>query len=186
DVLADFLKSCKKYGIRPGIYYNVNYNSLYQIHDNNKNDLSVRQTYNEILLKQLKEFFLGGYGKFFEIWFDGGILPNTNDGLADSIINLVKKHQSQAILFQGTLASSKNLIRWVGNEEGRAPYPMWSRADSTTNSTGGFDIADLKGNPNGAIWCPPSRISQAERILHRTEDGSGVPTDQKMYSVSMI
>jgi alpha-L-fucosidase len=42
----------------------------------------------------------------------------------------------------------------VGNEEGVAPYPCWSRADSTTSASGVIEIKGLNGNPNGLFWCP--------------------------------
>ena len=85
--------------------------------------------------------------------------------MSDQIATLIKKDQPQAILFQGP-SSSKNLIRWVGNENGNAPYPMWSRTDTTTSSQGIVEIKGLNGNPDGRIWCPaesdfPSRKKSA-------------------------
>ena len=47
-----------------------------------------------------------------------------------------------------------NLIRWVGNEEGVAPYPCWSTADSTTNADGTRVINGLNGDPFAPFWCP--------------------------------
>ncbi|MDP4285917.1 MAG: alpha-L-fucosidase [Bacteroidota bacterium] len=163
DVVSDFIKSCKKYGLRPGIYYSVNYNTLYEAGNNNMSDSS-RKGYNEIVLKQLTELWTH-YGKLFEIWFDGGILPSSKGGVSDQITSLIKKYQPQAILFQGP-PSCKNLIRWVGNEKGNAPYPMWCRSDTTTSSNGILEIKGLNGNPDGDIWCPaesdfPSRSKSA-------------------------
>ncbi|WP_313155448.1 discoidin domain-containing protein [Sphingobacterium multivorum] len=57
------------------------------------------------------------------------------------------------MVFQGP-SDAKNLIRWIGNEEGRAPYPNWSRSDFTTSATGTIVIDGLNGNPNGSLWCP--------------------------------
>src|SRR6185437_2429121 len=34
DVVADFIKSCKKYGIKPGLYYSVNSSTLYETENN--------------------------------------------------------------------------------------------------------------------------------------------------------
>lgn len=162
DVVADFIKSCKKYGLRPGIYYSVNSSTLYEA----RNDMPApaRKAYNKIVLQQLVELWTN-YGKLFEIWFDGGVLPTNKGGISEQIAALIKKDQPQAILFQGP-SSCKNLIRWVGNENGDAPYPMWSRADTTTSSKGIVEIKGLKGNPDGRIWCPaesdfPSRKKSA-------------------------
>jgi len=162
DVVADFIKSCKKYGIKPGLYYSVNSSTLYET-ENNMSD-SARKEYNKIVLKQLTELWTQ-YGKLFEIWFDGGILPTSKGGVSEQIADLIKKYQPQAILFQGP-SISKNLIRWIGNENGDAPYPMWSRADTTTSSNGMVEIKGLNGNPDGNIWCPgesdfPNRLKSA-------------------------
>ena len=132
DVVADFIKSCKKYGLRPGIYYSVNSSTLYEA--GNNMSASARKRYNKIVLQQLTELWTH-YGKLFEIWFDGGILPTSKGGLSDQIAALIKKDQPQAILFQGP-SSCKNLIRWVGNENKDAPYPMWSRTDTTAYHRG--------------------------------------------------
>ncbi|MEO6837490.1 MAG: alpha-L-fucosidase [Ginsengibacter sp.] len=162
DIVADFIKSCKKYGLRPGIYYSVNSSTLYDAKDNMPD--AARKLYNKIVLQQLTELWTH-YGKLFEIWFDGGILPTSKGGVSDQIAALIKKHQPQAILFQGP-SSCKNLIRWVGNENGDAPYPMWSRTNTTTSSQGIVEIKGLNGNPDGRIWCPaesdfPSRKKSA-------------------------
>ena len=162
DIVADFIKSCKKYGIKPGVYYSVNSSTLYQA-SNHMSD-SARKAYNKIVLEQEKELWTH-YGKWFEIWFDGGILPTSQGGVSDQLAAMIKKYQPQAILFQGP-ASCKNLIRWVGNEYGNAPYPMWCRDDSTTSSHGYVSMGGLNGDPNGDIWVPaesdfPSRKKSA-------------------------
>src|SRR6185437_14020617 len=162
DVVADFIKACKKYGLRPGIYYSVNSSTLYEAKDHMSDD--ARKKYNKVVLEQLTELWTQ-YGKLFEIWFDGGIRPTSKGGVSDEIATMIKKFQPNAILFQGP-ASSKNLIRWVGNENGNAPYPMWSRADTVTQSNGMSEIKGLNGSPDGNIWCPaesdfPSRSKSA-------------------------
>ena len=162
DIVHDFIKSCKKYGIRPGIYYSVNSSTLYEAGDNMSD--SARKVYNHVVLEQLTELWTQ-YGKLFEIWFDGGIRPTSKGGVSDQIASMINKYQPQAILFQGP-ASSKNLIRWVGNERGDAPYPMWSRADTITQSNGMVEIKELHGSPDGDIWSPaesdfPSRKKSA-------------------------
>jgi len=164
DIVADFIKSCRKYGIKPGIYYSVNSNTLYGAGNGDQMSDSARTRYNHVVLEQLKELWTN-YGKLFEIWFDGGIRPTSKGGVSKQIAAMVKKYQPHAILFQGP-ASSPNLIRWVGNERGDAPYPMWSRTDTTTHSKGMVAIKGLHGNPNGDIWAPaesdfPSRKKSA-------------------------
>lgn len=91
------------------------------------------------------------YGKLFEIWFDGGVLAIDKGG-AD-VLPLVEKLQPEAIAFQGPYGHP-NLIRWVGNEEGVAPYPCWATADSTTNSDGTVVVEGLNGRAEAPFWCP--------------------------------
>jgi alpha-L-fucosidase len=153
DIVKDFIQSCQKYGIKPGIYASASANGY--LHVNNPGKVQpggplTQQQYNEVVKTQLSELW-SNYGKLFEIWFDGGVLP-IKDGGPD-IAPLLKKLQPDAVVFQGP-SDAKNLIRWIGNEEGRAPYPNWSRSDFTTSATGTIVIDGLNGDPNGAIWCP--------------------------------
>lgn len=153
DIVKDFIQSCHKYGIKPGIYASASANGY--LHVDNPGKVQPggplnQQEYNAVVKTQLSELW-SNYGKLFEIWFDGGVLP-IKDGGPD-IAPLLKKLQPDAVVFQGP-SNAKNLIRWIGNEEGRAPYPNWSRSDFTTSATGTIVIDGLNGDPNGAIWCP--------------------------------
>jgi len=152
DIVADFIQSCKKYDVRPGLYYNTNYNTYYEAGYIPFKDSLARINYNKAVVAQLTELWTN-YGKLFEIWFDGGVMSDEKGGIASPVADLIKKNQPQAILFQGPVGN-KNLVRWVGNEKGRAPYPCWSTADATTSATGAFEINDLNGKANGKIWCP--------------------------------
>ena len=69
------------------------------------------------------------------------------------MLSLLEKYQPNAIAFQGPYGYANN-IRWVGNENGVAPYPCWARADSTTAATGMIQIKGLNGDPDGIFWCP--------------------------------
>ena len=152
DIVADFIASCKKYGIKPAIYCNTNANGY--LHTDRgivAPDGPVSQVeYNAVVAKQLTELW-SNYGDLFEIWFDGGVLT-PKEGGAD-VLPLVKKLQPNAIAFQGPLGH-ENLIRWVGNEDGTAPDPCWATADSTTNSDGVRIIEGLHGRPDAPFWCP--------------------------------
>src|SRR5699024_9444514 len=127
------------------VYYSVNSSTLYEAGSDMTH--AERKAYNKIVLQQEKELWTN-YGKWFEIWFDGGIRPTSKGGVSKQLAAMIQKYQPQAILFQGP-SSSPNLIRWVGNERGVAPYPMWSRADSMTHSHGFVAIQSLHGKPNG-------------------------------------
>lgn len=153
DIVKDFIASCKKYNIKPGIYASTTANGYLYV-DNpgrvQEGSPVTQEDYNQIVTKQLTELWTN-YGELFEIWFDGGVLSRDQGG-AD-ILSLVQKLQPNAIAFQGPYGHP-NLIRWVGNEEGTAPYPCWATADSTTNADGTRVIDGLNGSPDAPFWCP--------------------------------
>ncbi len=152
DVVRDFISSCRKYGIRPGLYYNTNLNTYLGAGPGGLPGAGKREAYNRIVIDQLTELWTH-YGSLSEIWFDGGVVADSCGGIAEEVRRMIREYQPGAILFQGPPGSG-NLIRWVGNEDGRAPYPHWSRADLVASSTGAFSVTDTHGNPEGKVWCP--------------------------------
>jgi alpha-L-fucosidase len=152
DIVREFIASCRKFGLRPGIYYNTNLNTYLGAGPNGFTTAGERSAYNRTVINQLTELWTG-YGGLSEIWFDGGVIADSCGGIADEVRALIAEHQPDAVLFQGPPRCG-NLIRWVGNEDGRAPYPHWSRADVSAAANGTFAIADTHGNPDGNTWCP--------------------------------
>lgn len=177
DIVKDFMASCKKYGLKPGIYASTTANGFLKVDNPGKvvsGNKEEQKRYNEIVQLQLTELW-SQYGKLFEVWFDGGVLPVAKGGF--DVLGMLKKYQPDALAFQGPFGY-KNNIRWVGNEEGVAPYPCWARADSTTSASGVIEIKGLNGNPNGLFWCPgesdfPLRLNssfQGGWFWHKDQD----------------
>jgi alpha-L-fucosidase len=177
DIVKDFMASCKKYGLKPGIYASTTANGFLKVDNPGKvvsGNKEEQKRYNEIVELQLTELW-AQYGKLFEVWFDGGVLPVEKGGF--DVLGMLKKYQPEAIAFQGPFGYENN-IRWVGNEEGVAPYPCWARADSTTSASGLIEIKGLNGNPNGLFWCPgesdfPVRLNssfQGGWFWHKDQD----------------
>ena len=186
DIVRDFINSCNKYGLKPGIYASTTANGYLKV-DNPGKVVSGNQVeqkrYNEIVKTQLTELW-SGYGKLAEIWFDGGVLPPEKGGF--DVLSLLKKYQPDAIAFQGPFGYENN-IRWVGNEEGVAPYPCWATADSTTSASGVVEIQGLNGNPEGKFWCPgesdfPLRLNSSFQGGWFWKEGE----DQKIFSVAQL
>ena len=75
-----------------------------------------------------------------EVWFDGSSVVPTSD--------LVRKYAAHAAIFQGPDAK----IRWVGNEMGFAPYPLWD-TESEADARSGISTS-LHSDPDGAAWVP--------------------------------
>lgn len=139
DVMTDLSTVCAQRGLRLGVY-------LSPRDDRHGAGLSGRcatpgaqAAYNEIYRTQLTEL-LTRYGPIVELWLDGSSVVPTGD--------LVARHAPNAMVFQGPQAT----IRWVGNEDGFAPYPCWNSIAATDARTG---IATaLHGDPAGDVWMP--------------------------------
>lgn len=139
DVLADLAKSCRKRGIRLGVYVSPCDRKQGAGGGGRCRTAEAQQRYNKVYRRQLTEV-LSRYGEMFEVWFDGSIAVPVGD--------ILKKHAPKAMVFQGPHAT----IRWVGNEAGVAPYPAWN---SVSEAAGKSGVATARhGNPDGAAWLP--------------------------------
>lgn len=154
DVFREFVDACKKYGIRPGVYYSTGCNGYYNINDEWEWDYKSEyyQNYVKCVEKQVTELW-SEYGEMFEVWFDGGIVPKEEGG--PDIFPILTKYQPEALAFQGPVGYAHNL-RWVGNEDGVAPEECW----------GAWDGDDRGGDPDGKYWEPaetdfPNRTHEA-------------------------
>lgn len=187
DIVKDFVASCKKYRLKPGIYASTTANGYLKADNPGKvvsGDPEEQKKYNEKVKIQQTELW-SEYGDLMEVWFDGGVLPPEKGGI--DFLGMLKKYQTEAIAFQGPYGYENN-IRWVGNEEGVAPYPCWSRADSTTSASGVIEIKGLNGNPEGLFWCPgeadfPLRLNssfQGGWFWHKNQDDQLRPLNELM------
>ena len=153
DIVKDFVESCRKYGVRPGLYASTSANGYCYV-DNpgtvQPGSPYTQEEYNKVVETQLTELW-SNYGELFEIWFDGGTLATDKGGF--DVLGLAQKLQPDAIAFQGP-EGMKNLLRWVGNEGGIAPYPCWATTHSTSAADGTTEYNNMNGAPDGTIWCP--------------------------------
>ena len=141
DVLAELARSCKKYGLKLGVY-------IYPGDDQwgagigsggRTKDPSKQQAYNKVLRQQWTEV-LTRYGEISEVWFDGSCIIEVGD--------ILRKRAPKAMVFQGPHAT----LRWPGNEKGIAPYPTWQtvkRADADSGVSTG-----RHSDPDGDVWLP--------------------------------
>lgn len=139
DVVADISASCRKYGLKFGVYVSPRDDHFGAATGGICKTPELQAKYNKIYREQLREVF-SRYGPLVEIWFDGSTVTPVGD--------LLRKYQPHAMIFQGPEAT----IRWVGNENGFAPYPCWdtlSRADARTGTSTALD-----GTPDGSVWMP--------------------------------
>ena len=154
DVVRDFMDSARKYGMKPGLYaYARGGRYLSEKFPVKRADGSVDKAAQKAKSKMIEgylEELWRDYGEFFELWYDGGVLPVSQGG--PDVERLVSKYQPNAILFQGP-GHMKNLIRWVGNERGVAPYPCWATGGRVTQSDGAKE-SKFPGHPDGPKWMP--------------------------------
>jgi alpha-L-fucosidase len=146
DVVAAFKASCLQAGLGVGYYYSLGDNSYAK-----RLHLTSEQL-EAIELQQMRELWSGEYGNggnLTEIWFDGGIEPDSRP----AITAMLKQLQPGAVAFNGCVvphggAQSKgscvtpNAVRWIGSEAGTAPSPNW--ASGFTNG----------GDPHAGMFCP--------------------------------
>jgi alpha-L-fucosidase len=158
DIVADFVASCKKHGIRPGFYFSLASSAIFDVSGNEVQNSSlvpgqVRVTqaqYEQINLAQLEELW-STYQGDAEIWFDGGFSTSIRTRLRA----LLTKYQPNTPALNG-FGVSKNPLRWIMNEAGHAPDENWSTGSCCNG--GGMGCDTTKKIPGGvagdAQWCP--------------------------------
>lgn len=168
DVMADLSTACRARGLGLGVY-------LSPRDDTHGAGLSGRcatpeaqAAYDALYRRQLTEL-LSRYGPIVELWLDGSSVVPTAD--------IVEKYQPDAMIFQGPQAT----IRWVGNEEGFAPYPCWNALPREDAGTG--NASALQSDPDGDVWMPVEADVSVRRPnwFWSTTDGKNLLTlDQLM------
>jgi len=139
DVLADLSASCRKRGIGLGVYLSPQDARQGAGTGGRCKTPEAQEAYNRRYREQLTEV-LGRYGRMTEVWFDGSLAVPVGD--------ILEAHAPKAMVFQGPHAT----IRWVGNEDGFAPYPAWNGLSAADAGTG---IATaMHGDPDGEAWRP--------------------------------
>jgi alpha-L-fucosidase len=160
DILADFIASCRKYGILPGVYIGIRWNAFLGVYDFKIEGTSEfakrRQTWYNHYCERMTVEILSKYGPLFFIWFDGGA-HGPELGGAD-ILPIAQRVQPGAIFYHN---SQRADIRWGGSESGTVPYPCWSNYpfpySHSTNQSVVFanDFKLLKtGDPDGKYYMP--------------------------------
>lgn len=149
DVVGEFVTSCRKYGIKPGLYFSLGSRYLSRMCTDENGRLD-RERQNEILLGQVEEL-ITQYGPLVEIWFDGGILRPEKGG--PDIPGLINRIAPDLICFGGC-PGIKNVLRWSGSEQGVALPECWSAAHYLAEPERDNVTCDSPGDPRDEIWAP--------------------------------
>lgn len=124
DLVRDFVESCRKYGVQPGIYIGIRWNSLYGVYDFRAQGegkfTENRQQYYNRMAEGMVEELMSRYGDLAIVWFDGGAHGPELGG--PDVLRIFEKYQPQGIFYHNTQRAD---IRWGGSESGTVPYPSW-------------------------------------------------------------
>jgi alpha-L-fucosidase len=139
DVMADLAASCRRRGLGLGVYLSPR-DDAFGSGGGGKCATPQRQAVYDALYRQQLTELLTRYGELVEIWFDGSVVVPVGD--------ILRAHAPHAMVFQGPHAT----IRWVGNEDGFAPYPAWNSLPERDAATG---VATAReSDPDGHAWLP--------------------------------
>jgi len=157
DVVADFMASCRKVGIRPGVYFSVNRNAFFGVYDHYVDGGKGRGTpaqegFNRIAEKMTEEL-CSRYGPLIELWFDAGTKTPEEGG--PDVLPIFDKYQPGAVFYH---SMARGDHRWIGNEEGYANYPCWAtmpdRGQTLRHNTPEGRKLLATGDPDGPAWSP--------------------------------
>ncbi len=159
DIVREFITSCRKYDIKPGIYLGTRWNAQLGVYDFKVTERSTisQDAYNRLIEKEVEEICTR-YGDWFQFWFDGGAHGPKQGG--PDVLSRVEKFQPRAVFYHNLQRAD---ARWGGSESGTVPYPCW--ATFPYRSTGAGETAAKEvskngfallkhGDPNGTYWMP--------------------------------
>ena len=161
DIVERFIRSCHKYGVRPGLYMNIAHNGycnvMYHSWRDGKGGFKPgRGVHNSPHYKRIVERMLtelcSRYGDLVELWFDGSAVPVDQGG--PDVAAITRKYQPNAVIYGATADQPvANCIRWIGHEEGWAPESCWGTA-AMEDLVSVDRRALATGNPNGSHYVP--------------------------------
>jgi alpha-L-fucosidase len=158
DVMADFVESCRKYDIAPGVYLSCHRNAYHRVwgHRVNWGKGGPGQKEFARIGEKMVEELCSRYGPLAEIWFDAGLLAPEEGG--PDVLPIVDKHQGDIVFYH---SPQRRDHRWVGNESGVAGDPCWSTVAGLEQSEAAHrGRADnwrerlAHGDADGSLWSP--------------------------------
>ncbi len=134
DVVREFTDSCRKYGVKVGLYYSPAQQGYTAMDD---------KEYDDYFINQISEI-LTGYGKIDYLWFDGCGSEN-HEYDTDRIIKAIRGFQPDIMIFSMWDPDT----RWCGNEEGVATPDIRNvvRSAATSVNDGKAEYTESKFLP---------------------------------------
>jgi alpha-L-fucosidase len=158
DIVRDFIESCHKADILPGIYFSTHRNAYQTVWGHYVNwgrgrGTEQQRVYNRIAEKQTEEL-CSRYGPLVQIWYDAGVKTPEQGG--PDVLPIFDKHQPDSVFYHSEARSDH---RWIGNEQGHAGYPCWATMPGKGRGTVSHNSAVWKkhlyhGDADGSVWSP--------------------------------
>lgn len=162
NIIADFVVSCLKHGLRPAFYYSVHENWYYNVSSFNLTDPGKQRAFEDMAMQQLAEIIqiFGRSGAdVAEIWFDAGV--RQSNAFVQRVNDFVAKELPSATCHSCGNMPDVHAVSWMGNEETVMSYPMWNANTDTLDFTGSGGKSF--GIPDGTRWVP----AHCDAVLRR-------------------
>lgn len=190
DIVRDFVNSCRKYGLQPGIYIGIRWNSIFGIHNfkaQGEGEFAKnRQNWYKRLCEKMVTEICTRYGDLFMIWFDGGADDPKGDG--PDVETIVNKYQPNCLFYHNINRAD---FRWGGSESGTVGYPCWSTfpypySHSNYTKTRNHNELLKHGDKDGKYWVPAMADSPLRGENGRHEWFWEPDDENNVYSVDTL
>jgi alpha-L-fucosidase len=160
DIVADFIASCHKVGIKPGIYFSTHRNAYqgvwgHYVDWGQGRGSEAQEEFNRLAEKMTEELCTR-YGDLVQIWYDAGVMLPHEGG--PDVLPIFAKHQPNSVFYNSTKRLDH---RWIGNEGGFAGEPCWATLPDLETMTArklnnqrDWYRTLLHGDPSGSLWSP--------------------------------
>jgi len=162
DVVADFVESCHKAKIHPGIYFSTHRNVYWEVWGHyvawgKGRGTDAQQRFNRVAEKMTEEL-CSRYGPLLQIWYDAGVKTPAEGG--PDVLPIFEKHQPDGVFYHNGQRSDH---RWIGNESGHAGVPCWATMPAADVQGGDGRISHNApswkrhlhgGAADGGYWSP--------------------------------
>jgi alpha-L-fucosidase len=158
DIVKDFVNSCHKADILPGLYFSTHRNVYQSVWghyvDWGKGKGTEKQKEFNHIAEKMTEELCSRYGPLVQIWYDAGVkLPHEG---GPNVIPIFEKHQPNSVFYN---SSKRSDHRWIGNEAGHAGDPCWAtmpgkERGAISHNSGTWRTYLHGGDPEGTEWSP--------------------------------
>jgi Alpha-L-fucosidase len=158
DLLRDFIASCKKFGIKPGVFTESRWDRRLNVdsYEVGKGSPVTQAQYDRLIESEIQELCTR-YGELFMLWFDAGARAPDQGG--PDLLPLAEKNQPGIIFYH---SNQRRDIRWSGTESGIVADPCWATVPANLGMKQAGETVKLQG-----------QREVRERPLMRQGDPSG-------------